>query len=396
MRLGAKYQAHMDKGATHLLIGPDDGATVDSQKLQWVLRTNAKRIEQQTEEPPIFVVWDTWLLTCAATNSRIPEVDFAYSETGTRPELPEDLERLLRRTSSKKPAKVYVTASNVGASTSTRTKEVLEKARVRKVAPTGAAWNMILSSRNQASPEEDRVPPTFAQAPRVSPPTSSPIMPPKSTPPPPADDSATEDEEQSIDRNVAISDGHTTQKPPIPTPEQLIPPKPRVPPKIQSGAAGSSMVSRLNSLRGSAFQLGAPVSDQDLPIPSARSLARTTSTHFGQKPGASDALDYQDGPASSLPNAKVFTGKLIAPIGEARTATLYAALRAHGAVVIEPPEGFDLKGKGEMVEPGRSISLPQENADYYIVRLARSVTLIIPTAHCLDAPLASQLSKLAS
>ncbi|KAJ1307788.1 hypothetical protein OPQ81_001874 [Rhizoctonia solani] len=328
-RLGASYRSHMNREVTHLLIGPDGEDDVDNQKIQWVKRMNAKRREEQSEEPQIAIVWDVWLLMCAAAHARVPEEEFAYSESGKRPEPPADIEQILRRSSSRKPKKVYVTASNVGAATTINnaTKEVLEKARVRKVVPKDAVWGSILSSRNQA--EETSTPEVTFSSPK---------------PQPPGDDSATEDDEEDSTKAHHI--------PPKPV-EQAVDPPNR---GNQSAVVSSSMVSRLNSLRGSAFQLGVGISDHAAPA-----SGRTTSvSNLGQKLGG--ARNEGVPPPSST--TKVFSGKRIAPIGEACGTMLYDALRAHGAIVIETP---DPKGKRKTGDS--ELSIPPE-ADFYIVRLA--------------------------
>ncbi|KAG8715539.1 hypothetical protein FRC11_003290 [Ceratobasidium sp. 423] len=327
-RLGASYRSHMNKEVTHLLIGPDGSGEVDNQKIQWVKRMNTKRREEESEEPQIAVVWDVWLLRCAAAHARVPEEEFAYSETGERPEPPADIEQILRRSSSKKPKKVYVTASNVGATTTTNntTKEVLEKARVRKVAPKDAVWGSILSSRNQA--EETSAPEVTFSSPKPQ------LL---------DDDSATEDEEENAKGN------HVPSRP-VEQPRN---------PSNRGGQSrvGGSMVSRLNSLRGSAFQLGAGISDHPVPA-SGRS---TSVSNLAQKLGGARAEELPPPPSST---AKVFSGKRIAPIGEACGPMLYDALRAHGASVIEAsdPKGKQKAGDSET-------TLPPE-ADFYIVRLA--------------------------
>ncbi|CCO29651.1 putative aminotransferase C660.12c [Rhizoctonia solani AG-1 IB] len=327
-RLGASYRSHMGKDVTHLLVGPDSGDDVDNRKLEWVKRMNIKRLEEQAEEPQIIVVWDVWLLECAVSHSRVPEDKFAYSETNTRPEPPADIEQILRRSSSKKPKKIYVAASNVGAAaTSKDTKEILEKARVRKAAPKDAVWESILSSRSQVEGNAILPEPFSSPKPQLL-----------------GDDSATEDEEE---------DSKPAHIPPKPTEVARIPLK-RV---GQLGVGGSSMVSRLNSLRGSAFQLGAGISDHGAPA----SGRITSVSNLGQKLG-STRTEEPHLPLS--PVVKVFSGKCIAPIGEACGQMLYDALRAHGATVIETsdPKG---KRKAEDSEP----HLPPE-ADFYIVRLA--------------------------
>jgi hypothetical protein len=369
----------MDKAATHLLIGPDDAATVDSQKLQWVLRTNERRLKEQSEEPPIHVVWDSWLLHCAATGSRVSEAEFAYSEGGARPEPPDDIERVLRRGSAKKPAKVYVTASNVGASTGG--KEALEKARIRKVAPAETVWNTILSARGQSARDEDGfVPPTQMQTvPTSSPPTSTPPMPVSDAPPPAidVDDSATEDEDESVTEKKEAAPASRTERKSAPTP---------APDAFASattqrigqpgGMKATSMVSRLNSLRDSAFQFGAGgTSDQNAPTSSSRTLARPASNlNPGQETGNPITTANGPGTMPAIPSAtvKVFSGKRIAPLGEARGPMLYAALRTHGAIVVEGSEGPDLKGKGKAKDDdGEAALLQDDDVDYYIVRLAR-------------------------
>ncbi|KAH7341527.1 hypothetical protein B0J17DRAFT_714695 [Rhizoctonia solani] len=327
-RLGAVYRSHMNKEVTHLLIGPDNADAASNQKIDWVKRTNIKRRAEQSEEPQIALVWDVWLLMCAASHARVPEEEFAYAETGERPDPPADIEQILRRSSSKKPKKVYVTASNVGAAATKNTaKEVLEKARVRKVAPKDTVWGSILSSRNQA--EEISAPTAEFSSPKPQ------LL---------GDDSATEDEEESVKASP-------------------MPPKPSEKPRNpldrvgQLGAGNSSMVSRLNSLRGSAFQLGAGISDHPGPA-----SGRTTSiSNLGQKLGGARAEGVPPSPSST---AKVFSGKRIAPIGEACGPMLYDALRAHGASVIETTDPKGKRKAGDS-EP----DLPPE-VDFYIVRLA--------------------------
>ncbi|CAE6438958.1 unnamed protein product, partial [Rhizoctonia solani] len=280
-RLGAVYSSHMTKEVTHLLIGPDNAGDVDNSKIQYVERINAKRRKEQAEEPQIALVWDVWLLMCAASYARVPEEEFAYSETGKRPEPPADIEQILRRSSSKKPKKVYVTASNVGTTVTTnKAKEVLEKARVRKVAPKDTVWGSILSSRSQV--EDSSTPAVTFSSPKPQ------LL---------DDDSATEDEEESV---------KVDHMPPKPS-EQ-----PRNPPNHggQLRAGNSSMVSRLNSLRGSAFQLGAGISDHLMPA----SGRATSVSNFGQKLGGARTEELPSFPSST---AKVFSGKRIAPIGEA-------------------------------------------------------------------------------
>ncbi|CAE7095528.1 unnamed protein product [Rhizoctonia solani] len=327
-RLGASYRSHMSKEVTHLLIGPDNAGEAENKKVQYVEQINAKRRKEKAEEPQIVVVWDVWLLMCAASHAHVPEEGFAYSEDGERPDPPADIEQILRRSSSKKPKKVYVTASNVGAAATTNSaKEVLEKARVKKAAQKNTVWGSILSSRSQF--EEPSAPAITFSSPK---------------PQLPGDDSATEDEEEIVGAD------HTPSKP-----IQRPPNPPNYP--SQLGAGNSSMVSRLNSLRGSAFQLGVGVSDHPLPV-----SGRTTSvSNLGQKPGGARTEEPPQPPSST---AKVFSGKRIAPIGEACRPMLYDALRAHSATVIETS---DPKGKAKAGDSEPSI--PPE-ADFYIVRLA--------------------------
>ncbi|KAF8673990.1 PLP-dependent transferase [Rhizoctonia solani] len=327
-RLGAEHRSHMSKDVTHLLVGSDPGDDVDNKKLEWVKRINAKRREEDAEEPQIAIVWDVWLLKCAASHSRVSEKEYAYSETGTRPEAPADIEQILRRGSSKKPTKIYVTASNVGAaSTNNNSKEILEKARVRRVAPKDTVWGSILSSRSQV--EDTTAAPEGLSSPKPQ------LL---------EDDSATEDEDE---------DDKTSRMPPKPVEPLRIPLNPR----LQSGVGGSSMVSRLNSLRGSAFQLGPALSEHTAPA-----SGRTTSvSNLGQKLGGARTGEPQSPPPST---AKVFSGKRIAPIGEACGQMLYDALRAHGATVIETSDPKGKRKAGDS-EP----NLPPE-ADFYIVRLA--------------------------
>ncbi|ELU40634.1 PTCB-BRCT domain-containing protein [Rhizoctonia solani AG-1 IA] len=327
-RLGAEHRSHMSKDVTHLLVGSDPGDDVDNKKLEWVKRINAKRREEDAEEPQIAIVWDVWLLKCAASHSRVSEKEYAYSETGTRPEAPADIEQILRRGSSKKPTKIYVTASNVGAaSTNNNSKEILEKARVRRVAPKDTVWGSILSSRSQV--EDTTAAPEGLSSPKPQ------LL---------EDDSATEDEDE---------DDKTSRMPPKPVEPLRIPLNPR----LQSGVGGSSMVSRLNSLRGSAFQLGPALSEHTAPA-----SGRTTSvSNLGQKLGGARTGEPQSPPPST---AKVFSGKCIAPIGEACGQMLYDALRAHGATVIETSDPKGKRKAGDS-EP----NLPPE-ADFYIVRLA--------------------------
>ncbi|CAE6409609.1 unnamed protein product [Rhizoctonia solani] len=325
-RLGASYRSHMSKDVTHLLVGPDSGDDVDNKKLEWVNHMNVKRLERQAEESQITVVWDVWLLMCAVSHSRVPEDKYAYSETGARPEPPADIEQILRRSSSKKPKKIYVAASNVGAATNRHTKEVLEKAKVKKVAPKDTVWGSILSSRSQVEDATAAPEPFSSPKPQLL-----------------GDDSATEDEEE---------DDKTNHMPPKPV--EL----PRIPLNRggQSGVGGSSMVSRLNSLRGSAFQLGVGISDHAAPA-----SGRTTSvSNLGQKLGGARTESQPPLPST----AKVFSGKRIAPIGEAHGKMFYGALRAHGAIVIETSDPKGKRKAGDS-EP----SLPPE-ADFYIVRLA--------------------------
>ncbi|EUC57078.1 aminotransferase, putative [Rhizoctonia solani AG-3 Rhs1AP] len=327
-RLGAVYRSHLAKDVTHLLIGPDNAGEADNDKIQYVERTNATRRNEQAEEPQIVVVWDVWLLTCAASHARVPEEEFVYSENCERPEPPTDLEQIIRRSSSRKPKKVYVTASNVGTTLKANAaKQTLEKARVRKVAPKDAVWGSILSSRSQV--EDTSNPEVTFSSPKPQ------LL---------GDDSATEDEEDIVEAN---------HMPPKPS-EQ-----PRNPLNLggQLGARNSSMVSRLNSLRGSAFQFGAGTSDHP-----TLSFGRATSvSNLGQKLGGARTEELLPSPSST---AKVFSGKRIAPIGEACGPTLYDALHAHGASVIETP---DPKGKQKAEDSELSI-LPE--ADFYIVRLA--------------------------
>ncbi|KAF8604138.1 hypothetical protein BDV93DRAFT_555779 [Ceratobasidium sp. AG-I] len=378
-RLGAQYQAHMNKNATHLLIGPDESGTVDSQKLQWVIRTNANRIKEQSEEPPIHVVWDSWLVTCAATNSRVSEAGFVYVEGGERPEPPDDLERILRRGSTKKPAKVYVPASNVGLITGG--KDVPERAKVRKLAPAGAVWNTILSARGQNTQKDDEfVPPTPMQIAPTStppPPTSTSPIPHKGTPPPPGDDSATEDEDESMNSRKAMN-------PPAPVGQKFVISAPVPAPQpatatrvaaLQQGAGGTSMVSRINSLRGSAFQFGAGNTLSPNTSSSTIQVLSRAPSIFNPFPPSQNvtaaAPEAHGAAAPSSTPAKVFAGKRIAPIGEARGAMLYAALRAHGAIVTEGSDGPDLKGKGKgKATENDDLDEPADSADYYIVRLA--------------------------
>ncbi|KAF8753271.1 PLP-dependent transferase [Rhizoctonia solani] len=327
-RLGAEHRSHMSKDVTHLLVGSDPGDDVDNKKLEWVKRINAKRREEDAEEPQIAIVWDVWLLKCAASHSRVSEKEYAYSETDTRPEPPADIEQILRRGSSKKPTKIYVTASNVGAApTNNNSKEILEKARVRRVAPKDTVWGSILSSRSQV---ED----TTAAPEGLSSPNPQLLE----------DDSATEDEDE---------DDKTSRMPPKPAEPPQIPLNPR----LQSGVGGSSMVSRLNSLRGSAFQLGPALSEHTAPA-SGRTISVS---NLGQKLGGVRTGEPQSPPP---PTAKVFSGKCIAPIGEACGQMLYDALRAHGATVIETSDPKGKRKAGDS-EP----NLPPE-ADFYIVRLA--------------------------
>ncbi|KAG8693261.1 hypothetical protein FRC08_009230, partial [Ceratobasidium sp. 394] len=380
VRLGAIYQAHMDKAATHLLIGPDDAENVDSQKLQWVMRLNDKRRKEQSEEPPIHVVWDTWLLHCAVSGSRVPEDEFAYSDNNTRPDPPKDIERALRRSSNKKPAKVYVTASSIGASAGG--KEVLEKAKIRKVAPAESVWNTILSASQGAREPESFVPPTQMQRPPPStPPRSTSPLPISSAPPPVIDleDSATEDEDEDVQEKAKAAPSSRVE------PKSTVsaapdPPTPVVPAATHQStvqptiAKATSMVSRLNSLRDSAFQLGAGgTPDQNAP-PSARALARVSSVASPGEGPANPVAAPNNSDTAPVPPAtatpKVFAGKRIAPVGEARVGSmLYAALRAHGAIVVGESEAPDPKGKGKAKDDGSCIVLPQEEADYYIVRL---------------------------
>ncbi|KAG8741745.1 hypothetical protein FRC10_002523 [Ceratobasidium sp. 414] len=382
VRLGAVYQAHMDKAATHLLIGPDDAENVDSQKLQWVMRLNEKRRKEQSEEPPIHVVWDSWLLHCAVSGSRVPEAEFAYSENNTRPDPPKDIERVLRRSSNKKPAKVYVTASSVGASAGG--KEILEKAKFRKGAPAESVWNTILSaSQGSREPDSFVLPTQMQLAPPSTPPRSTSPLPISSAPPPVinVEDSATEDEDESLqEKTRATSPSRMGPKSTVSAAQD--PPTPVVPAAtpqstVHPGATKmTSMVSRLNSLRGSAFQLGAGgTSDHNAPSSTARTLARVASIANPSQGPVNPVTTTNDSDAVPAPPAtatpKVFAGKRIAPVGEARVGlTLYAALRAHGAVIVGEPEDFDPKGKGKAKDDDSIIALPQEEVDYYIVRLA--------------------------
>ncbi|KAG9117283.1 hypothetical protein FRC07_007382 [Ceratobasidium sp. 392] len=371
VRLGAAYQAHMDKAATHLLIGPDDAENVDSQKLQWVRRLNEKRRKEQSEEPPIHVVWDSWLLHCAVTGSRVPEAEFAYSDDSARPDPPEDIERVLRRTSNKKPAKVYVTASSVAAGTRAGGKEILEKARVKKVVPAESVWNNILSSQSAREPDSLVLPTQMQRPPPSTPPRSTPPLPISSAPPPviDVDDSATEDEDESTQEKARMAIPRAEPKSTLPSAPD--PPTPIVQSTAQAGKA-TSMVSRLNNLRGSAFQLGAGgTSDQNALPSTSRNLARVVSTaNPNQGPtGPAAKTDEPAAPQATEP-PKVFAGKRIAPVGDARGLMLYSALRTHGAIVVGEPENPDHTGKGKAKDDSSTTVLPPGEVDYYIVRLS--------------------------
>ncbi|KAG8756889.1 hypothetical protein FRC12_010438 [Ceratobasidium sp. 428] len=384
----------MDKAATHLLIGPDDAENVDSQKLQWVIRLNKKRREEQAEEPPIHVVWDSWLLHCAVAGTRVPEAEFAYSEDSERPDPPEDIERVLRRTSNKKPAKVYVTASSVGAGTSAGGKEVLEKARIRKAVPAESMWNSILSASQGAREPDSFVPPTqFQRPPPSTPPRSTSPLPVSSAPPPAinVDDSATEDEDESVQEKpgAAASSSRVQQKAAeFAAPD---PPTPVIQSTARLGTAkATSMVSRINSLRDSAFQLGTgnAIGGQNVPSSVSRTLPRVASiSNPSQGPGNPTAITNDSGgvfAAPAAPAARVFAGKRIAAVGEARGATLYAALRTHGAIIIGELETPDPKGKGKAKDTGSTIILPSGEVDYYIVRLASESAREARTLDCYD------------
>ncbi|QRV75358.1 PTCB-BRCT domain protein [Ceratobasidium sp. AG-Ba] len=379
VRLGAAYQAHLNKSVTHLLIGPDDGSNVDSQKLQWVKRMNEKRRLEPSEGPIIYVVWDSWLLHCAVAGSRVSEDEFCFTEDGERPDPPEDIERWLKKSSSRKPAKVYVTASSIGAGGSgvpvgSGGKEMLEKARVRKIGQAGAVWNSILSASQNPRDPDSFVPPTQmqqAQPPSTPPRDTSPPLPVSSAPPPALnlDDSATEDEEESVPNKASSSRAAGAKSSVMAAPD---PPTPviqaTVPRNVAQLGTGktTSMVSRLNSLRGSAFQFGP--TEQSAPASGSRTLARMASAR--QEESTTDA-EMAPPPLPATASPKVFAGKRIAPVGEARKAVmLYAALRTHGAIIVGEPDDSDPKGKGKAKEEVSNMDLPEGEVDYYIVRLS--------------------------